>query len=163
MAVAVCPGSFDPPTNGHLDVIERASRHFDEVVVCVTKNPSKKPLLDPDERVKLLAEALGHLSNVRVESYEGLLVDFARQIGAGVIVKGLRALSDVEKELQMAQMNAGLFNKVDTLFVTTDPRWSFVSSSMVKEVAALGGDVSDLVPPAVNLTLKRHFGSMSGR
>lgn len=162
MAVAVCPGSFDPPTNGHLDVIERASRHFDEVVVCVTKNPSKSPLLDSGERVTLLAEALGHLPNVLVESYEGLLVDFARQRGAGVIVKGLRALSDVERELQMAQMNAGLFNKVDTLFVTTDPRWSFVSSSMVKEVAALGGDVSALVPPAVNRALRRHFDSRSG-
>ncbi|MEX2587761.1 MAG: pantetheine-phosphate adenylyltransferase [Actinomycetota bacterium] len=162
MTVAVCPGSFDPPTNGHLDVIERASRIFDGVVVCVTKNPSKEPLLAPEERVELLGEALGHLPNVRVDSYEGLLVDFARRQGAGVIVKGLRALSDVEKELQMAQMNSGLFNKVDTLFVTTDPRWSFVSSSMVKEVAALGGDVSELVPAAVNQALRRHFDSMSG-
>lgn len=158
MAVAVCPGSFDPPTNGHLDVIERASRHFDEVVVCVVKNPSKKPLLSSQERVKLLAEALSRLPNVRVEAYEGLLVDFARRQGAGVIVKGLRALSDVEKELQMAQMNSGLFSEVDTLFVTTDPRWSFVSSSMVKEVAELGGDVSDLVPAAVNQALRRQFG-----
>lgn len=153
MPIAICPGSFDPPTNGHVDVIQRASRHFDRVVVSVAVNPAKTPMLTAGERVALLTEVLGHLENVEVEAYEGLLVNLARERGAGVIVKGLRALSDVERELQMAQMNAGLYEGVDTFFVTTDPRWSFVSSSLVKEVAAYGGDVSGLVPEAVNRLL----------
>lgn len=157
MAVAICPGSFDPPTNGHVDVIRRASRHFDRVVVCVVENPSKAPLFDPDSRVAMLREVLKHLANVDVEAYRGLLVDLARLRGAGVIVKGLRALSDVERELQMAQMNAGLFREVDTMFITTEPRWSFVSSSLVKEVAAYGGDVSALVPDPVNRALVARF------
>lgn len=157
MTVAICPGSFDPPTNGHIDVIQRAARHFERVVVLVSVNPAKSPMLSAQERVLLLREVLGHLDNVEVEAYEGLLVDLARQRGAGVIVKGLRALSDVEREIQMAQMNAGLFESVDTFFVTTDPRWSFVSSSGVKEVAAYGGDVSGLVPMAVNDLLERRY------
>ena len=154
MAVAICPGSFDPPTNGHVDVIQRASRHFDRVVVAVAVNMSKNPMLSPSERVELLREVLSHLENVEVQAYEGLLVDLARERGATVIVKGLRAVSDLERELQMAQMNARLYGAVDTFFVTTDPRWSFVSSSMVKEVAAYGGDVSGLVPEAVNRLLR---------
>jgi pantetheine-phosphate adenylyltransferase len=157
LAVAICPGSFDPPTNGHLDVIERASRHFERVLVCVAENPAKTPLFNAAERVELLRSALGHLTNVEVESYQGLLVDYARRRGAGVIVKGLRALSDVERELQMAQMNAGLYREVDTMFITTDPRWSFVSSSGVKEVAGFGGDVSSLVPASVNEALAGRF------
>ena len=157
MAVALCPGSFDPPTNGHIDVIQRAAKHFERVIVSVAVNPAKSPLLSPDERVGLLREVLRHLDNVEVEAYGGLLVDLARQRGAGIIVKGLRALSDVERELQMAQMNAGLYGGVDTFFVTTDPRWSFVSSSGVKEVAAYGGDVSGLVPDPVNRLLKTRF------
>ncbi|MDQ4149196.1 MAG: pantetheine-phosphate adenylyltransferase [Actinomycetota bacterium] len=159
MRVAVCPGSFDPPTNGHLDVIERATRHFDLVVVSVVENPSKVPLFSPEERVQLLKTSLGHLSNVSVESYRGLLTDFVRAKGASVIVKGLRALSDVERELQMAQMNAGLLSGVDTMFITTDPRWSFVSSSLVKEVAGYGGDVSSVVPPDVVQALKERLSS----
>jgi pantetheine-phosphate adenylyltransferase len=162
VAVAICPGSFDPPTNGHVDVIERASRHFERVVVCVAENPAKVPLFNASERVELLKTALGHLSNVDVESYQGLLVDFARRRGAGVIVKGLRALSDVERELPMAQMNAGLYREVDTMFISTDPRWSFVSSSGVKEVASLGGDVGDLVPPGVKEALAMRYGPPSG-
>lgn len=157
MAVAICPGSFDPPTNGHVDVIQRAARHFEMVVVSVSVNPAKTPMLTPEERVALLQEVLAHMDNVQVEAYEGLLVDLARERQAGVIVKGLRALSDVEREIQMAQMNAGLYEGVDTFFVTTDPRWSFVSSSGVKEVAAYGGDVSGLVPEAVNRLLKTRY------
>jgi pantetheine-phosphate adenylyltransferase len=157
LTVAICPGSFDPPTNGHIDVIQRAARHFEQVVVSVSVNPAKTPMLTSDERVALLEEVLAHLDNVKVEAYEGLLVDLARERGAGVIVKGLRALSDVEREIQMAQMNAGLYEGVDTFFVTTDPRWSFVSSSGVKEVAAYGGDVSGLVPPAVNRLLETRY------
>lgn len=157
MTVAICPGSFDPPTNGHVDVIQRAARHFERVVVSVSVNPAKTPMLTPEERVALLREVLGHMDNVQVEAYEGLLVDLARERGAGVIVKGLRALSDVEREIQMAQMNAGLYEGVDTFFVTTDPRWSFVSSSGVKEVAAYGGDVSALVPDPVNRLLETRY------
>jgi pantetheine-phosphate adenylyltransferase len=150
MTVALCPGSFDPPTNGHVDVIERASRHFERVVVSVVENPSKSPLFTPEERVELLRGVLSHLGNVSVESHRGLLMDLVRDRGASVIVKGLRALSDVERELQMAQMNASLLEGVDTIFITTDPRWSFVSSSLVKEVATYGGDVRNLVPLRVN-------------
>jgi pantetheine-phosphate adenylyltransferase len=157
LAIALCPGSFDPPTNGHIDVIQRASKSFERVIVAVAVNPAKTPLLTPEERVGLLREVLAHLRNVEVVAYGGLLVDLARQRGAGVIVKGLRALSDVEREIQMAQMNAGLYGGVDTFFVTTDPRWSFVSSSGVKEVAAYGGDISGLVPEPVNLLLKARY------
>lgn len=157
LAVAICPGSFDPPTNGHVDVIERAGRHFERVVVSVVENRDKSPLFTQDERVDLLKQVLGHLDNIEIVSYTGLLVDLARSAGASVIVKGLRALSDVERELQMAQMNAGLFRDVDTMFITTDPRWSFVSSSGVKEVAAYGGNVAGLVPEPVNRALKKRF------
>lgn len=153
MAIALCPGSFDPPTNGHVDVVERASRHFDRVIVSVVTNPAKKSLFDAKERVALLTEVLSHLPNVEVTSNDGLLVELARVKGADVIVKGLRALSDVEYELQMAQMNTNLYDAVDTMFIITNPKWSFISSSLVKEVAALGGDVSRFVPKAVNAAL----------
>lgn len=162
MAVALCPGSFDPPTNGHIDVVERASRHFERVVVVVIDNPHKKTVFDSEERVDLLKEAVGHLSNVQVEHHGGLLVDLARLKGAAVIIKGLRAISDLEYELQMAQMNASLLETVDTLFVTTNPKWSFISSSLVKEVAELGGDVSELVPASVNKALLQRFGGERG-
>lgn len=157
MTTAICPGSFDPPTLGHVDVVQRASRHFDAVIVAVLRNPKKKGLFADSERVALLKEVLSHLGNVEVVSHEGLLVDLAKERGASVIVKGLRALSDVEYELQMAQMNANLLSEVDTMFVATDPKWSFVSSSLVKEVAALGGDVSGLVPKVVSAALKDKF------
>lgn len=153
MAIALCPGSFDPPTNGHIDVVERASHHFDRVIVSVVSNPAKKALFDAQERVALLKEVLGHLTNVEVTSHEGLLVELAQERGADVIVKGLRALSDVEYELQMAQMNTNLLESVDTMFIITNPKWSFISSSLVKEVAVLGGDVSRFVPEAVNEAL----------
>lgn len=157
MAVALCPGSFDPPTNGHTDVVERASRHFERVIVAVLKNPGKVALFEPAERVRLLKEALGHLPNVEIETYEGLLVDLARERDVAVIVKGLRAISDLEYELQMAQMNATLLPSADTLFIATSPRWSFISSSLVREVARYGGDVSGLVPPPVAEALRRRF------
>lgn len=158
MTIAMCPGSFDPPTNGHIDVVERSSRHFEKVIVAIVVNPSKEPLFDHNERVELAQKVLGHLKNVEVMSHEGLLVDLARDRGAKVFVKGLRALSDVEYELQMAQMNAKLSSEIDTLFVATEPKWSFVSSSLVKEVARLGGDVSEMVPDVVNVALKARFG-----
>jgi pantetheine-phosphate adenylyltransferase len=154
---AVCPGSFDPITNGHLDVIERAAGRFDRVLVACTRNIGKNPLFDVDERVKLAEQATAHLANVRVESFDGLLVDFCRAQGVGVVVKGLRAVSDFEYELQMAQMNARI-GDVETLFMTTSPVYSFLSSSLVKEVARFGGDITDFVPPVVAEELTRRLG-----
>ncbi|MFQ6145622.1 pantetheine-phosphate adenylyltransferase [Streptomyces seoulensis] len=155
MRRAVCPGSFDPITNGHLDIIARASRLYDEVYVAVMINQSKKGLFEIDERIELIRDVIAEYGNVRVESFHGLLVDFCKQREIPAIVKGLRAVSDFDYELQMAQMNNGLTG-VETLFVPTNPTYSFLSSSLVKEVAAWGGDVSHLVPPQV-------FEALSGR
>jgi pantetheine-phosphate adenylyltransferase len=144
----VCPGSFDPVTNGHIDVIERAAQLFDEVSVVVTINKSKTSMFDVDERQQMLRESTSHLTNVIVDAFHGLLVDYCRAHDARAIVKGLRAVSDFDYELQMAQMNHRL-SRVDTVFVPTSPESSFLSSSLVKEVAMWGGDVSGLVPAAV--------------
>ena len=149
MRTALCPGSYDPPTNGHIDVIERAARYFDSVIVAVIANPSKQPLFSLDERKGLLADALSHVDNAEIASFDGLLVDFARARELSIVVKGLRAISDFEYELQMAQMNSTLLPGMDTLFITSNPSWAFLSSSLVKEVAKYGGDVEGLVPPGV--------------
>lgn len=149
MHTALCPGSYDPPTNGHVDVIERAARYFDSVVVAVIANPAKEPLFSLDERKELLAEALSHIANIEIASFDGLLVDFARTKDLSIVVKGLRAISDFEYELQMAQMNSTLMPGMDTLFITAKPSWAFLSSSLVKEVAKYGGAVEGLVPPGV--------------
>ena len=149
MAWALCPGSFDPPTNGHIDVIERAARLFDGVVVSVIANPSKEPLFTLEERERILAESLSHVDNIEIDSFDGLLVDFARRRRLSIVVKGLRAVSDFEYELQMAQMNHALLPELDTIFVTATPAWAFLSSSLVKEVARFGGSVEGLVPPPV--------------
>ena len=154
---ALCPGTFDPVTNGHLDIIGRAAQLFDSVAVGVLENPSKAPLFELDERVALLEEALRDQANVRVGSFRGLLVDHARAEGAAAIVKGLRAVSDYEYEIQMAQMNQRI-GSVETLFMPTNPRWSFLSSSLVKEVARLGGDVEGLVPDHVRKALVDRLG-----
>ena len=146
---ALCPGTFDPVTNGHLDIIERAAARFDAVIVGVLDNPSKQPLFGVDERVQMLEEVTAGLANVEIDPFSGLLVEFATRRGAGVVVKGLRAVTDFEFEIQMAQMNHQL-SGLETLFVTTSPSWSFLSSSLVKEVARFGGDVSALVPKTVN-------------
>jgi pantetheine-phosphate adenylyltransferase len=147
---ALCPGTFDPVTNGHLDIIERASRRFDRVLVAVLRNPAKDPLFPVEERVAMLKEVCADLANVEVDAFSGLLVDYARQRGAGIIVKGLRAVSDYEYEIQMAQMNHRISGgEVETVFMTTNPQWSFISSSLVKEVARFGGSVEGLVPPVV--------------
>ena len=135
-------------TNGHLDIIERASRHFDRVVVAVLVNPAKEPLFPLEERLAMLKEATSMMPAVEVDSFSGLLVDFAQARGSSVIVKGLRAVSDFDYELQMAQMNHRMAG-VETFFVTTNPVWSYLSSSLVREVARHGGDVSGLVPPNV--------------
>ncbi len=144
----MCPGSFDPVTNGHLDIIGRASRLFDEVIVGVLINQSKTGLFSVDERIEMLREATSGYGNVRIESFQGLLVDFCRTVEAAVVVKGLRAVSDFDYELKMAQMNIGLAG-VETLFMPTNPLYSFLSSSLVKEVAKWGGDVSAHVPDHV--------------
>jgi pantetheine-phosphate adenylyltransferase len=149
---ALCPGTFDPVTNGHLDVVGRAASTFDAVVVAVVENPSKTPLFAVAERIALLEEAVRHLGNVRIGAFGGLLVDYARAQGASVIVKGLRAVSDYEYEIQMAQMNQRI-GEIETLFMATSPKWSFLSSSLVKEVARLGGDVEGLVPDHVRKAL----------
>jgi pantetheine-phosphate adenylyltransferase len=158
---AVCPGSFDPVTNGHLDVIERAARRFDRLVVACTRNLGKPPLFDIDERLQLLEAVTAHLDNVVIHSFEGLLVDFCRAHDVRVIVKGLRAVSDFEYELQMAQMNAHI-GDVETLFMTTSPLYSFLSSSLVKEVARFGGDITDLVPEVVAKRLHARLGDGGG-
>ena len=149
MRRAACPGTFDPVTNGHLDIIGRASRLFDEVVVAVGVNKSKKRLFSPEDRITMLTDAVAGSDNVVVEGFTGLLTDFCTARGVVAIVKGLRAAGDFDYELQMAQMNASLA-PVETVFVPASPTTSFVASSLVKEVAALGGDVSGLVPPAVH-------------
>jgi pantetheine-phosphate adenylyltransferase len=156
VTVALIPGSFDPPTNGHLDVIRRCLAVFDEVVIAVVANPSKTPLFDARERVEIL-EALYEDDRVDVQSFDGLLVDFVGSRDVDVIVKGLRAVSDFEYELQMAQMNESL-SGISTLFLPTAPIYGFLSSSLVKEVARFGGDVADLVPRIVNEALKKRFG-----
>lgn len=153
MTVALCPGSFDPPTNGHVDVVERAAAVFEHVVVAVVENPSKAPMFSAEERVGLLRASLRHVRNVEVAAFSGLLVDFAESRGVDVIVKGLRAVSDFDYELQMAQMNRSL-RGVETLFMPTNPEWSYLSSSLVREVAKLGGSVDELVPPPVAAALK---------
>ncbi|MGH3977458.1 MAG: pantetheine-phosphate adenylyltransferase [Pseudonocardiaceae bacterium] len=148
MRRAVCPGSYDPVTNGHLDIIERAAVQFDEVVVAVLINKEKHSLFSVDQRIEMLGEITEHLPAVRTDSWHGLLVDYCTSNGIGAIVKGLRAVSDFDYELQMAQMNYQL-SGVDTLFMSTNPTYSFLSSSLVKEVATYGGDVSHLLPPKV--------------
>jgi pantetheine-phosphate adenylyltransferase len=154
---ALCPGSFDPPTNGHIDVIERASRHFDLIVAAVIANPAKESLFTLEARKSLLADALSHVDNVEVASFDGLLVDFAGEREVSIIIKGLRAVSDYEYELQMAQMNSALLPGLDTLFLTAKPEWSFTSSSLVKQVAKYGGDVSGLVPQNVAKALAERY------
>jgi pantetheine-phosphate adenylyltransferase len=154
---ALCPGTFDPVTNGHVDIIERAGQQFDRVVVAVLENPGKDPLFGVEERVAMLEQATAGLNGVEVEAFSGLLVEYARRVGARVIVKGLRAVTDFEYEIQMAQMNQRL-GGVETFFMTTAPTWSYLSSSLVREVAGFGGDVHGLVPPMVVERLRNKLG-----
>ncbi len=149
MRLAICPGSFDPVTNGHLDVIQRASHLFDKVVVLVAVNADKHGVFTAEERCVLLRRATAHLPNVEVDSYDGLLADYARERNAAAIVKGLRAMSDFEYEFQMALTNRKLNDQVETVFLTTSTEYMYLSSSLVKEVARLGGDVSEFVPSCV--------------
>jgi len=149
---AVCPGSFDPVTNGHLDIVARASKLYDEVTVAVMVNKSKRGLFTLEERMDMVRETTAAYGNVVVDSFDGLLVDFCAEKGIPVVVKGLRAVSDFDYELQMAQMNHSLAG-VETLFLSTNPLYSFLSSSLVKEVATYGGDVSGLIPDTVRKRL----------
>lgn len=155
---AVYPGSFDPPTVGHMDIIERAALLFEELIVAVAVNTDKTPLFTVEERLQMLRESCAHLPNVRSETFQGLLVDFVHQIGARIIIRGLRAISDFEYEFQMASMNRRLREEIDTLFLMTSWEHAYLSSSLVKEVARLGGDVRGLVPPPVMPYLQKRFG-----
>jgi pantetheine-phosphate adenylyltransferase len=147
--LAVYPGSFDPPTLGHLDVIERAATLFDEIIVAVGRNSSKTPLLDTEERIDAIRKCTGHLGNVRVDGFSGLLIDYVHSVKSTAIVRGLRATADFEYEFQMAMVNRRLSSEIETVFLMTRWEYSYLSSSIVKEVATLGGDYSQLVPPLV--------------
>jgi len=143
---AVYPGSFDPVTNGHLDIIERASRAFDLIVVAVVRNPAKDAMFSIEERMQLLRQVTAHLPNVSVGHFEGLLMDYMHLLSAKIVIKGLRAISDFESEFQMALMNRTLDSSIETMFMMTNSRYSYLSSSLVKEVARLGGSIDELVP-----------------
>ncbi|MGF1575251.1 MAG: pantetheine-phosphate adenylyltransferase [Cyanophyceae cyanobacterium] len=156
--IAIYPGSFDPITYGHLDIMERACRLFDQVLVAVLKNPQKVPLFTPEERQDQISLAAAHLKNLEVGSFEGLTVAYARQKGAQVLIRGLRVLSDFDAELQMAHTNKRLDGGLETIFLATAGEYSFLSSSMVKEVARLGGSVEGLVPLNVAQDLRERFG-----
>jgi pantetheine-phosphate adenylyltransferase len=153
---AIYPGTFDPVTNGHLDVIERARLHFPHLIVAVSQNPGKAPLFSLEERVGLVKEVSAGVEGVEVDSFDGLLVDYAKRRGARILVKGLRVVTDFEYELQMAQMNHRLAG-VETFFMVASPRHSFLSSSLVKEIARFGGDIDEFVPGEVSRRLKERF------
>lgn len=155
--IAVVPGSFDPITMGHLDIIKRASKIFDEVKVVVMNNSSKNPLFNVDERVELIAEVTSSIPNVKVDTFGGLLIDYSKEVGANSIVRGLRAVSDFEYEMQITSMNRFLNEDIETLFMISNNQYSFLSSSIVKEVAKYGGNISGLVPQAVEDALKQKF------
>lgn len=162
MKRAVYPGSFDPVTKGHLDIIERASALVDELVVGVLKNNAKTPLFSVEERVKMLRDVTSHLPNVRVEFFSGLSVEFARRREAAFIVRGLRAVTDFEYELQMAQTNRSIAPEIDTLFFATELNYAYISSTIVKEVASYGGDISGFVPPLVAKQVYDKITSLKG-
>lgn len=159
MSKAVYPGSFDPITNGHLDVITRAAAAFDEVLVAVVRNPNKDPLFTLEEREELIKQCTQHLPNVSVGRFSGLLVNYVEEQGANAIIKGLRAISDFEYEFQMALMNRKQNPRIETLFMMTSSRYSYLSSSLVKEVLRLGGCIQDLVPPLVEERMRQALAS----
>lgn len=149
MKIAVCPGSFDPATNGHIDIIKRSAKLFDKVIVAVSNNPNKHPLFSVEERVEILKKTCSSIENVEIDSFSGLLIEYASSKNANAIVKGLRAISDFEYELQMALMNKKLNPEVETVFLMTSSRYSYLSSSLVKEVARFGGSIKGLVPEII--------------
>ena len=157
MKICVYPGSFDPITYGHLDIVERASKLTDKLILAISHNPEKKYLFSVDERVEMVKDAVSNLKNVEVESFEGLTVDYCKKIGASFIIRGLRAVTDFEFELQLAQTNRELYKEVDTIFLLTNLQYSYLSSSVVKQVAEFGGDISKFVTPFVEKKLKEKY------
>ena len=157
---AVYPGTFDPITNGHTDLVSRAARVFDKVTIAIAESPHKKPLFSMDERIKLAQHQMAYLGNVEVVGFSNLLVEFVQQIGANVIIRGLRAVSDFEYEFQLASMNRHLAPSVETLFLTPDEDYGFISSSLVKEIARLNGDVSNFVCEEVQQAMKQRFAEL---
>jgi pantetheine-phosphate adenylyltransferase len=156
--IAIYPGSFDPPTNGHLDLIQRGAKIFDQLTVAILRNSEKSPLFTVDERLEMLSECTSHLDNVRVESFEGLLVDYARQRGAQAVLRGIRAVSDYEYELQMAWMNRKLDSSLETVFMIPAGAYSYLSSKLVREIVSLGGAIGNLVPASVEARLRERLG-----
>ena len=161
MKIAVCPGSFDPITNGHLDIIARAAKLFDRVIVCVLKNPAKTGSFSVEERLDLICRSCAHIENVEVDSFNGLLVDYAHSKGACAIVKGLRAVSDFEYEMQMSMANKKLNENIDTVYLNTASEYMFLSSSVVKQIAMFGGEIDEFVPAAILEDVKTKLGGVS--
>ncbi len=157
--IAVCPGSFDPITNGHIDIIQRGAKVFDELHVVVLNNSSKNPLFSVEERIDLIRKVTSHIPNVKIDSFQGLLVDYAISVNADAIIRGLRAISDFEYEMQITSMNRVLNEQIETFFIMTKNQYSFLSSSIVKEVARYDGNISDLVPSVVEEALKNKYKS----
>lgn len=157
MKIAIYPGSFDPITKGHLDVLQTGSEIFDKVIIAVLKNNNKKEFLTIDERVELIKASIDHLDNVEVDSFEGLTVEYAKSKGSNILLRGLRAVSDFEYEMQLSQTNSALMNGIKTVFLTTKPKYNFISSSTIKEIVLMGGDISKFVSKPVNDYLKNRF------
>jgi len=162
MRIAVYPGTFDPITHGHLDLADRGRRHFDRLIISILRNDEKQPLFDVDERIRLIRESTADWDNVEVDSFDGLLVDYARRCGASMILRGIRAVSDFEYEMQMTMMNRKLEPAIETVFLVPSESYSFVSSHLVREIARLGGDIRELVPQPVAEALARRFDATPG-
>lgn len=160
---AVCPGSFDPVTVGHLDIITRAAGMFSKVIVLVSTNANKTPVFSTEERISMLKAATVHLDNVSIDSYDGLLAEYTKKVNAGAIIKGLRAMSDFEYEFQMALTNKKLNPKTETIFLTTSAENMYLSSSMVKQIASMGGDISDFVPPVIHKAVINRLNRKDGK
>ena len=159
--VAIYPGSFDPITNGHIDMVERGLRLFDKIIICILCNPGKETLFTIEERLEMIRKSLKKFPNIEIDSFDGLLVDYGAKRNADAILRGMRAVSDFEYEFQLALMNRKLNRKIQTVFLMTGFRWIFTSSSIIKEAASFGGDVTGMVPPIVNKKLKEKFNFIS--
>lgn len=157
--IAIYPGSFDPVTNGHIDIARRGLKLFDRIIVAILLNPGKQSLFGVDERLEMLKEAMSGIDHIEFDTFDGLLVDYAHMRKASAVLRGMRAVSDFEYEFQLALMNRKLNRDIETIFLMTGLRWIFTSSSIIKEAARFGGDVADMVPPGVNRRLKAKFGS----
>ena len=158
MKIAIYPGSFDPVTYGHIDIVQRGRKLFDKIIVAVLYNPTKKSLFSIEERLEMLRESMKDIPSLMFDSFDGLLVDYAKKCGAHAILRGMRAVSDFEHEFQLALMNRKLNRDIETVFLMTGMRWFFTSSSIIKEAAIFGGDISDMVPPNVNVRVRKKFG-----